>query len=387
MRNRNPFNFLLIPFSWIYGLIIFIRNFLFDNGILPEKEFDIPVISVGNITVGGTGKTPHVEYLIKLLKDEFKVATLSRGYKRETKGFIIAGNNTSPAEAGDEPCQIKSKFPDLLVAADADRINGIQQILEADNETDVIILDDAFQHRYVKPGICILLVDYNRPINRDMMLPAGRLREPQSGKRRAHIIVVTKSPENISPIDKRLILKDIDPAYYQHLYFSSVKYGEPKSVYSDYDAPTTSDLINRKPSILLVCGIANPGNLRRYSETLSPDIKEMFFPDHHAFTMADISDITNRFNSLPGKDKILITTEKDSIRLRIFDDFPNEIKHAMYYIPISVVMNDADRKCFNNVILGYVRNNKRNSIFHTAENRYSTGTWYNSGNRPGRTGK
>ena len=219
------------PLSILYGWVIACRNYLFDNGILKSHSFDLPVISVGNITVGGTGKTPHIEYLVNLLKGEFRVAVLSRGYKRLSKGFILADLNTSMHKIGDEPFQMRQKYPDILVAVDKDRCHGIDKLRELDPKPDAILLDDAYQHRYVKPGINILLVDYNRLICNDMMLPAGNLREPERGKNRANIVLITKCPQDIKPFDYRIISKHMKLYPYQKLFFTTFQYKGIKALF------------------------------------------------------------------------------------------------------------------------------------------------------------
>ncbi|MDO4802473.1 MAG: tetraacyldisaccharide 4'-kinase, partial [Prevotellaceae bacterium] len=229
-----------LPLSWGYGLAVFLRNELFDLGILKSQEFDIPIIGVGNITVGGTGKTPCVEYLIRLLKDDCKVAVLSRGYKRKTKGYVLANDNTPATDIGDEAFQIKQKFPEVIVAVDEKRVDGIKHLLQLNPKPDVVILDDCYQHRYVKPGINILLMDYNNMPDKDKLLPAGRLREPVSSRIRADIIIVTKCPADLKPIDFRVLTKEVGVYPYQRVYFSSIQYQALRKM-----EPST---INHQPS-------------------------------------------------------------------------------------------------------------------------------------------
>ena len=226
--NLIKINKWLYPVSWLYGTGVWLRNKLFDWGIYKERKFDVPIISVGNITVGGTGKTPHTEYLIRLLQKDYKVAVLSRGYKRKSKGFVLAGPDTSVQMIGDEPFQMKQKFPDIYMAVDRNRCHGIEQLCNSHIApgTEVIILDDAFQHRYVKPGMNILLVDYHRLICEDALLPAGRMREPENGKSRAHIVIVTKCPKDITPMDLRVLSKQMELYPYQQLYFTTLAYGK-----------------------------------------------------------------------------------------------------------------------------------------------------------------
>jgi tetraacyldisaccharide 4'-kinase len=351
---------------------VFVRNKCFDLGILKEEVFNIPIISVGNITVGGTGKTPHIEYLIRLLKDEFKVATISRGYKRRSKGFILADDFSDAVTIGDEPCQIKRKFPEIMVAVDADRRNGIKKILSSGIDIDVILLDDGFQHRYVKPGLSILLIDYNRPITQDFLLPAGRLREPASGRKRADVILVSKSPGKLKAIERSIIVKDLYIKTYQYLYFTIVFQNELIPVFRDIVCQEISELKVSRPSVLLVSGIANPLDLKRFAMNISPKIKELQFPDHHEFTNKDISGIIREFDAMEGEDKILITTEKDMVRLQKYSDLPEKLRSRMFYVPISIEFLNDDADNFNNQILNYVRKNKRNSILHKGKDKVST---------------
>ena len=230
VKRRSIF---LYPFSLIYGLITGIRNFLYNTDILTSFEFNLPVICVGNITVGGTGKTPHTEYLIRLLRENFRVATLSRGYKRKTRGFQIATSSSLVSDIGDEPLQMYRKFPDITVAVDRNRVHGVNTILKERPETEVIILDDGFQHRKIKPGFSILLSDFDRLMVRDNLLPYGNLRESLDNIRRADIILITKSPENISPIQRRIIVKEINKAPYQNLFFTSLKYNDPVPLFEN----------------------------------------------------------------------------------------------------------------------------------------------------------
>jgi len=251
--TRNSLNILLYPFSLLYGLVTFIRNLLYDYAIIKSHEFPIPMISVGNITAGGTGKTPHVEYLLRLLKDEFNVAVLSRGYKRKTSHFILAGPESGVQDIGDEPVQIKQKFPDVHVAVDRKRVNGVEQLLTKIPDLDVVLLDDAFQHRRIKPGLSILLIDFNRPIMEDRLLPVGRLREKAYEKRRANIILVTKCPDRLKPIERRLIVKDLTLFAFQHLYFTRLGYREPVPVFMEAKPEISlSEIKASSPAILMV---------------------------------------------------------------------------------------------------------------------------------------
>ena len=353
----------MFPLTILYAGVISFRNLMFDWEIVPSKEFGLPVISVGNITVGGTGKTPHVEYLVELLKDEFQVSTLSRGYKRKTKDFRVADNESSVAQIGDEPRQLKQKYPELIVAVDRKRVNGIDQLLKLEKNTDVILLDDAFQHRHVKPGKSILLVDFNRMIQNDFMLPSGRLREPVSGKDRANIILVTRSPERMKPIEMRNIATNMNLGLHQHLYFTNMNFGEFHPVFHLSQSKDAAWFKEKKSPVLLLTGIANPRSLRKYARSISTQLIEVSFPDHHQFTKKDLQKLTTRYRSFNNPDALILTTEKDAMRLQGLDPEP-DIKQALYYITIHVQFLNDDHKEFNNLILDYVRSNKRNNILH-----------------------
>ncbi len=301
LPSRNNYYLLLYPFSLLYGLVVWIRNTLFDYEIIRSNEFPIPVISVGNITVGGTGKTPNIEYLVELLKDEFRVATLSRGYKRKTRNFILAGPDSDVYEIGDEPVQIKHKYPDIYVAVDRRRANGIRELMRKIPDLDVILLDDAYQHRYVKSGLSILLIDFNRPMSEDCLLPAGSLREQAYERRRANIILITKCPDRLKPIERRIIVNDLKLYPFQHLFFSKLVYGEPIPVFKDNLRPMSiSEMKSARPQILMVTGIAGPRLFKKHLRSISPQIAEITYPDHHFFTEKDMVRFTNKFEELEG---------------------------------------------------------------------------------------
>ena len=360
----------LFPFSFLYGSIVWVRNLLFDAGIIPSKEFHIPVISVGNLTMGGTGKTPHIEYLISILTDEFRLAVLSRGYKRKTKGFILADDDSGSSVIGDEPRQIKQKFPGVEVAVDANRVEGIQKIQESRKEVQVILLDDAFQHRYVTPGISILLIDYNNPPDKDHLIPAGTLRESPVERKRADIIIVSKTPENFKPIDQRLIEKNLKIYSFQKLYFTTYRYGLLQPVFRmPVDKKTKiEELKVNNSTVLLVTGIADPLLLRKHIENYSSAIIDIPFPDHHNYEAKDMQFIIQRFMAIESKHKIIITTEKDAMRLQQFRELDEEIKSAMYYLPVTVEFLYNNAQNFNNQILNYVRVNKSDSILYKQKN-------------------
>lgn len=353
------FRLLLYPIAIIYGIIIYIRNKMFDFGVLSTYEFDIPVISVGNITVGGTGKTPHIEYLVGLLHGNFKIATLSRGYKRKTRGFLLANENSKCADIGDEPKQIKHKFSSIAVAVMADRVKGINTLCDKFPTLEVVLLDDAFQHRYVKPGLSILLLDYNRPVNEDHYLPYGRLRESMYQMKRANIVIVTKTPEDLKPIEKRIIYKNLKLFPYQNLYFTTIEYGKLTSVLSnEKETIPISEGTKQFDSVLLVTGIANASLLKEYVSERTEKLVHLNYADHHKYTAKEIKKISEVYMKMQGERKIVITTEKDAMRL-IENKIEEKLAKRLYYLPMKIkfVHNDADE--FNKQIIGYVKKNKR----------------------------
>jgi tetraacyldisaccharide 4'-kinase len=367
--KRNKWLFLLYPFSLLYGLVVYIRNLLFDYQVIKSVEFDLPVICIGNITAGGTGKTPHIEYLIRLLKYEFNIACLSRGYKRKTRQYILANPGSTAEEIGDEARQIKKKFPDIHVAVDRNRVNGITRLMQDVRDLDVVLLDDAYQHRFVKPGLSILLIDYNRPSGKDYLLPAGMLREQPSGEKRADIILVTKCPEKMKPIDRRLIVKDIQLTPFQHLFFTCMKPEFPRPVFKSVQKVLTrQEIKNMKPHILMIAGIANPRSFKKFVRNYSTLITELIYPDHYTYADIDMDLIISKFNAIESTQKIIFTTEKDAMRLEKFPDIDVKIKERMYFIPVTISFLNEDTENFNQHILNYVRNNKRNSILHKTKN-------------------
>lgn len=356
----------LLPLSAIYGLAVRLRNKLFDWNILKSRSFDVPVICVGNISVGGTGKTPHTEYLIRLLKNEFNVCVLSRGYKRKSKGFVIARKNeTTIEDIGDEPFQMWQKFPDISVAADSDRCNGIDHLIkEASNNSkqQVIVLDDAYQHRYVKAGIYILLIDYNRRIRHDALLPAGRLREPESEKKRADIIIVSKCPESLSKEEVKELYSEISPKKSQDVFFTHMKYG---SLYSIFDKGRNNKMscndISPDMNILLLTGIASPKAITEELGRYTQKITSMVFADHHNFSNEDMNNLKQNFMSMPEGKRIIITTEKDAARLISHPHLDDELKPYIYALPVEVDFLNNETIKFNKKITEYVRKNSRNS--------------------------
>ena len=351
----------LKPLSWFYGLGVDVRNTLFDMGVLPSVSYDIPIINVGNITVGGTGKTPTVEYLIQLLSGKYRVAVLSRGYKRKTKGYLLSSTTTTMEEIGDEPWQIKQKFPDVYVAVDADRRRGIERLMkdEATKDVEVILLDDAFQHRYVKAGHNILLVDYHRIISDDCLLPAGRLRERPSASTRASTVIVTKCPQHINAMGFRVILSSLNIRPYQQLFFSTFTYETLQQLWGE--GSLEPDML-RKDNIhvLLLTGIGNPRQMEQDVRKFAQHISPLTFPDHHYFSKRDVETINQALKDLP-QPHIIITTEKDATRLLHLKGLSEGVKESTYVLPIgiSIMRNEKDK--FDKTILDYVQENKRNS--------------------------
>lgn len=339
----------LTPLSWIYGAVTAVRNWLFDSKVFKEEEFKIPIIGVGNLTVGGTGKTPHVEYIVDNLSICYKVAVLSRGYKRKTKGFVLASKNSTPDMIGDEPFQIYQKFDGKVeVAVCENRRKGIVELMRLFPELQVIVLDDSFQHRWVKPKVTVMLTDYNRPFYRDHLLPLGRLRESAVQVNRADMVVVTKCPDDLMPINFRIAAKDLDLMKFQKLFFSRYEYEQLKPVFAD-DAPYHANLtsLTAEDSVLLLTGIAHPRYFVRHFRNFPFKVKVDHFPDHHNFTRNDINEITERFKNLTGERKIIVTTEKDAVRLMHNPYFPKKLKPFTFYLPIKVKMiNVIDDKDF-----------------------------------------
>ena len=358
----------LLPLSFLYGMGVRFRNMLFDTGILESRSFPIPVISVGNITVGGAGKTPHVEYLIRLLCETKRVSVLSRGYKRRTKGYLLASSSSTSLELGDEPYQMYLKYGrQVHVAVSANRCEGIERLCSdpETKDTDVILLDDAFQHRYVKPGVNILLVDYHRLIVYDKLLPAGRLREPKDGKRRADIVIVTKCPPDLRPMDFRVITKALNLYPYQKLFFTSIEYGDLIPLFSNSRSLALSE-ITSDFEVLVLSGIASPQHLLCDIQKHTENVIPMTFRDHHIFTPKDIARINNTFDSLSSK-RIIITTEKDAARLVGLDGLSDDVRNHIYALPIKTTFLLEQQEQFDEFILSYVLKNSKDSILHKSD--------------------
>jgi tetraacyldisaccharide 4'-kinase len=356
LPSMQVFRLLLLPFSWLYGMIIWFRNFFYDKGIVSSKAFPLPVISIGNLTTGGTGKTPHIEYLIRLLKSKMKVATLSRGYGRKTEGFILVSNPSTSSMIGDEPMQYHHKFPDIFVSVGEDRVAAIENLLHMEHKPEVILLDDAFQHRAVKAGLNILLFEFDSVFKRNYMLPAGTMREWRVGMKRADIIVITKSPDILLPIERNRLLTKFDLLPHQQIFFSFYKYGEfirfshrhaTMQVGSNY-------YFEKRFTVLLVTGIANPSGMMDYLRRRTDKIETIFYPDHHQYTSNDIRNIQETFNNIVNPNKIIVTTEKDAMRL-LNPELEDQLEHLpLFYLPIQVAFHQPDEEKFNQLIMQYL---------------------------------
>jgi tetraacyldisaccharide 4'-kinase len=344
----KPVRILLLPFSLIYGLIIVFRNWMFDKNILRSASFNLPLICVGNLSVGGTGKSPMVEFLIGKLKIDFRVAVLSRGYKRKTSGYALATERSTALEIGDEPMQFFNKFPDVTVAVGEERVVAIPQLLHDKPDTQVVILDDAFQHRSVRAGFNVLLSDYNNLFTRDWFLPTGDLRDQKKSAGRADIIIVTKCPADLSLAEKNLLNHEISPKSGQHIFFTSISYGKPYQVITH--EPWNAD---RTTEVLLVTGIANPGSLKKHLEEKFNGFEELAFSDHHIFTIDDLNYIIKKFSQIPSEKKILLTTEKDAVRLQ---KFSQELRVLPFYVmPIQPVFLFNEENQFTRLITTFIQ--------------------------------
>lgn len=354
----------LSPLAFLYGIGVNVRNRLFDWGLLRSESFDVPVICVGNLAVGGTGKTPHTEYIIRLLRERYRIAVLSRGYKRQTEGFVIAHPGSTSREIGDEPYQMWRKFPDITIAVDADRRRGIRNLLALTepNRPEVILLDDAFQHRYVRASLYIVLTDYHRLYYRDKLLPVGRLREPSSGVRRADVVIVTKCEPDIQSAEFEGIKKDMRLAASQKLFFSHIVYGDLEPVFPGEAPPRSLGRIGKGSEVLLVSGIAHPEYFQEEVGRYTGGSTSLTFPDHHAFGKEDIQRIQTQLDCLSSADKLLIVTEKDAARLRDNPLLPAEWHAFLYQLPITIGFLRDQGQAFNELISNHISSLKRNYI-------------------------
>jgi tetraacyldisaccharide 4'-kinase len=333
---------------------------MFDWNILKQHEMDVPVVVVGNIAAGGTGKTPHVEYIVEALRHSYHIGVVSRGYKRKTKGFVMAGAMSTPRDIGDEPYQIFHHFDGkVAVAVCEDRVQGIEELLRMDPKIDLVVLDDAFQHRYVKPTVSIVVTEFNRPLTADHLLPYGRLREAARGINRAEIVVVSKCPNDMQPIDYTITKKDLSLFPYQSLYFSKFAYKNLMPVFPEvaHTLPYL-DWLTENDSLLAVAGIGNPRPFVRHLKSFKANVKVNIFPDHHNFTRKDIELLRARYNSMKGRNRIIITTEKDAVRIACNPYFPHDLKAVIFYLPIEVEFMNYGDLSLENCIRKYIKDKK-----------------------------
>jgi len=350
----KSFRLLLFPFSVLYGCIIIIRNWLFNKKIFKSASFNFPVICVGNLVVGGTGKSPMVEAIVNLLKSHYKIGIISRGYKRRTKGYIIANSHTTSLEIGDEPMQFHLKFPDVAVAVGEERLVAIPQLLHAKPETQVIILDDAFQHRSVQAGCNILLTEYNNLFVHDFFFPTGDLRDQKASYKRAEIIVVTKCAFDLSVEEKNEIIKQINPLPHQHIFFTAIQYGVPYHIIHGEKHTIYED------EVLLVCGIANPAPLEQYLSAHCAAYYLQDYSDHHIYSIADINDMVRKFHKIAATNKCILSTEKDAVRLLKFKDILSSL--PFYILPISTVFLFHEEEAFKNLLVQFIQQFPKSEI-------------------------
>jgi tetraacyldisaccharide 4'-kinase len=353
----KPAQYLLYPFAFLYAVIVTLRNLFFDIGILRSRRFPIWIITVGNLSAGGTGKSPHTEYIARLMENLTrsyenldltfnKIGVISRGYGRANRGFLLVNNSSNAREIGDEPMQLKKRLKDIYIGVDESRVRGIRILLSLNPQLRLILLDDGFQHRYVKPTLSILLTNYNAPFYNDHMLPAGRLREPPIGYKRAKIIIVTNVPVNITDLEKKLIVKNINPTRKQKVFFSSIYYEALQPVFnSKHPVP----VIDKNCTVLLLTGIANTHSLYNHLAEMAGDVIPFPFPDHHIFESTDISKVVKTFNNISNPNKVIITTEKDSVRLHLGELMRDFGTAPVFYLPIRVKVHE--EKDFENEII------------------------------------
>jgi tetraacyldisaccharide 4'-kinase len=353
----KPLRVLLFPFSLIYGLIVWVRNRLYDNKIFRSVTFNKPVICVGNLSAGGTGKSPMVEYLLRLLTPQTEAAVVSRGYKRRTKGYALAGVGSTALEIGDEPMQFHLKFPDVAVAVGEERVVAIPQLLHDRPGTGVIILDDAFQHRQVSAGLNILLTDFSHLYTRDWFLPKGNLRDERQSARRAHCIIVTKCRPDLSNKEKEQVIAELAIRNNQPVFFTTIRYGTPYHILSGERLEIT-----KLHQVLLVSGIANPSALKKHLADTAGTYFELLFSDHHIFNTDDWRQINARYLAIDASQKMILTTEKDAVRLLKYKEHLAGL--PFYVIPIHTDFLFEEGGQFNNIIATFIErySTKNNTI-------------------------
>jgi len=332
MIQHRLIQLLLAPFSLLYGIIVALHHLAYSSGLLKAVSFSVPVISIGNLSMGGAGKTPHIEWLVRWLKAYISVATLSRGYRRKTMGFLMVNPEMTAHDAGDEPLQFKRKFPDIPVAVSESRVLGIPQIIGYYPQTQAILLDDAFQHRAVKPGLNILLTEYQRPFFRDFLLPSGRLREWRSGYKRADILIVSKCPEGIGQIEKDAFMSNLKPLPGQQVFFSTYSYGEPYYLFN----PAYRGTIDEDTEVIVITGIAHASYLHEYLLPRCGSLTTIEYEDHHYFEAQEIVQLKHRYDALQTSRKIIVTTEKDAMRLDMHRAFFLEHQLPLFVVPVQV---------------------------------------------------
>lgn len=362
MTDSNHINkflrLLLYPLSLLYGVITWARNRLYDQGVLTEIEFDMPTIAVGNLSVGGTGKTPHVEYLIRLLSSHYQVATLSRGYNRETRGYLFADDNATARTIGDEPMLFHLHY-DVRVGVGERRALALPQLLMDAPDTEVILLDDAFQHRSIKPGLNIMVTEYSHLFTRDHIVPFGRLRESRKGYQRADCLIVSKCPAHMDSAERQRLVAEIRPQPHQRIFFTRLKYG------SCYEMLTgEKEHILPDTKVILACGIADPTSLWDYLRTMTRDVRLLRFPDHHYFSSDDLGLMEDGLSQLGDGFKMIITTEKDAVRLALLEDEIVSRKLSVYVVPLEIGFLSGEKETFDEYIFNFV-NQARIAQFNT----------------------
>ena len=344
----KSFRVLLLPFAVLYGWIVSLRNWMYTKNYLKSVSFNVPIICIGNLSLGGTGKSPMVEYLLSILSDEYHLATLSRGYKRKTKGYALANQYTTALEIGDEPMQFHMKFPNVSVAVGERRIEAIPQLVQDVPSVQAIILDDAFQHREIVANYNILLTEYDNLYCDDFFIPTGDLRDERKSAKRAQIIIVTKCPANLTELERDEIIEKIYPEEHQHIFFTSIKYDTPYHIYN----PADQWILTMRDEVLLVCGIANPLPLKNYLHENTHTYYQLSYSDHHIFSIEDLNEIKEKFNQINSKSKLILTTEKDAVRLVKYTEELHDI--PLYVLPIQPNFLFGEKEKFDQLVLDNV---------------------------------
>ena len=343
----KSFRIVLLPFALLYGLAVIIRNWLFNRNYLKSVPFNFPLICVGNIAVGGTGKSPMVEYLIDLLHPTYKIATVSRGYKRKTKGYVLANDKSTALDIGDESMQFHLKYPEIAVAVGEERMDAIPQLLHDQPDLDAIILDDAFQHRHIKPGLNIVLTEYSNLYVHDFFFPTGDLRDQHASMKRAEIIVITKCPADLWEDNKQKLLRAIKPLPHQKVFFTTIQYGIPYHILNKEERA-----IKNTDEVFLVCGIANPKPIKEYLHKYAYTYYQKNYSDHHIFSIDDLRDINEKYEEIDAKEKFILTTEKDAVRLAKFTDELAQL--PIYVLPIKHKFLFEEGEEFNQLVISFI---------------------------------